>query len=76
MNIEIHIREMHSDFCNGRTLAFAEKLESLLDFADMIESKRIEFLATHDEYDAAMCQSHLANDILQWGILQCDTKSA
>lgn len=42
MNIEILIREMHEDFCKGRTLAFAEKLEFLLEFADVVELYRTE----------------------------------
>lgn len=63
MNIETTIKEMHSDFCKGKTLAFAEKLESLLDFADMVEGYR--------KAQNTICQSgmdihSLGVSILEW----------
>ena len=61
MNVETLIKEMHSDYCNGRTLAFAEKLESLLEFGDMVKSLRDWPSVTNIDG-----QTHVEFSVLNW----------
>lgn len=66
VNIETLIQEIHTHYKKGELLPLGEKVEALLEFGDMINSRRIAFLATHDEYDAAICQTLLAQDVMSW----------